>query len=82
MGRQRLEKWGPRIIDIDILFFGQLFMETPSLTIPHPAIPQRKFTLAPLAEIAPEFIHPVLQKSIKTLLKECNDPLAVHQLPG
>jgi 2-amino-4-hydroxy-6-hydroxymethyldihydropteridine diphosphokinase len=77
MGRKRLEKWGPRIIDIDILFFNQQVIDTATLTLPHPRIPDRRFTLVPLAEIAPGFYHPVLQKNVTTLLEECQDDLPV-----
>jgi 2-amino-4-hydroxy-6-hydroxymethyldihydropteridine diphosphokinase len=80
MGRERVKKWGPRIIDIDILFFDQVTIHTDALTVPHPAIAQRRFTLVPLAEIAPEFIHPVLHKNISTLLAACADPLAVEPI--
>ena len=77
LGRVRMEKWGPRIIDIDILFFGELILKTENLVIPHPEIQNRKFVLIPLNEICPELIHPVLKKTISTLLAECNDNCAV-----
>ncbi len=80
LGRVRVEKWGSRIIDIDILFYDSEIISQPDLTIPHPAISQRRFTLEPLAEIAPHFLHPVLNKTIKTLLAECKDPLMVKKL--
>jgi 2-amino-4-hydroxy-6-hydroxymethyldihydropteridine diphosphokinase len=80
LGRIRTEKWGPRIIDIDILFFNNAVIETPSLVIPHPGIPDRKFTLIPLNEIAPDFFHPVLHKKIGTLLQECSDRLDVNRI--
>jgi 2-amino-4-hydroxy-6-hydroxymethyldihydropteridine diphosphokinase len=80
MGRLRVEKWGSRIIDIDILFFDSVVISTPTLSIPHPAISQRKFTLIPLVEIAPDFLHPVLKKSLQTLLSECKDSLAVQKM--
>jgi 2-amino-4-hydroxy-6-hydroxymethyldihydropteridine diphosphokinase len=73
MGRQRIEKWGPRIIDIDILFFGQVTLDEKNLAIPHPEIAGRRFTLLPLVEIAPDFIHPILGKNCKQLLAECTD---------
>jgi 2-amino-4-hydroxy-6-hydroxymethyldihydropteridine diphosphokinase len=79
MGRQRVEKYGPRIIDIDILFFNNSIIREPGLTIPHPEIQNRRFALTPLEEIAPFLIHPVLQKTIRQLLAECTDPLAVKQ---
>ena len=77
MGRRRSEKYGPRIIDIDILFFNNSIIREPGLTIPHPEIQHRRFALAPLEEIAPFLIHPVLDKTIRQLLEECTDPLAV-----
>ena len=70
MGRQRLQKKGPRTIDIDILLFGDVVIDTLQLTIPHPAMQYRRFVLEPLAEIAPEVRHPRLQKSMRELLQE------------
>lgn len=78
MGRIRTEKWAARLIDIDILYFGEDIVSVSNLEIPHPQIPHRRFTLAPLAEIAPDFIHPVLLLSQQTLLAQCTDPLAVE----
>ncbi len=80
LGRTRTEKWGSRIIDIDILFWDDQVVSTPELTIPHPGIPQRRFTLIPLLEISPDFIHPVLQKSVQELLQECTDTLSVEKV--
>ncbi len=80
MGRERFEKWGPRTIDIDILYFGNKVMNKENLIVPHPEIPNRMFTLAPLVEIAPDFIHPVLLKSNKQLLRECTDPLKIKKV--
>jgi 2-amino-4-hydroxy-6-hydroxymethyldihydropteridine diphosphokinase len=80
MGRKRLEKWGPRLIDIDILFYGNQIINSDNLIVPHPEIQNRRFALTPLAEIAPSFLHPVLKKTISTLLKECKDPLPVTRL--
>jgi 2-amino-4-hydroxy-6-hydroxymethyldihydropteridine diphosphokinase len=77
MGRRRLEKFGPRIIDIDILFFNDVIMDEPNLTIPHPQLQNRRFVLAPMEEIAPELVHPVFHKTIEQLLKECKDELGV-----
>ncbi len=77
MGRQRFKKYGPRIIDIDILFYNQTVIKKPHLVIPHPEIQNRRFVLSPLAEICPKFLHPVFNKTIETLLAECPDPLQV-----
>lgn len=80
MGRETSEKWSPRIIDIDILFYDDLQIESNILTVPHPHLHDRRFTLAPLKEIAPDLIHPLLQKSITELYDECNDALKVEAL--
>ena len=68
MGRQRIQPKGPRIIDIDVLLIGNRIIDSPALTVPHPAMHQRRFVLEPLAEIAPAVRHPVLQKTILELL--------------
>jgi 2-amino-4-hydroxy-6-hydroxymethyldihydropteridine diphosphokinase len=70
MGRRRVQKKGPRSIDIDILLFDQIVVESTELTIPHPAMHQRRFVLEPLAEIAPELIHPIFKKTIRELRDE------------
>lgn len=67
LGRQRKQKNGPRIIDIDILLFGSSIIELPSLTVPHPSMHQRRFVLEPLAEIAPEARHPVFRRTVREL---------------
>lgn len=80
MGRRRFEKYGPRVIDIDILLFNDEFIQLPNLKIPHPELVNRRFALAPLNAIAPEVVHPVLKKTIAVLLQECPDQLEVRKL--
>jgi 2-amino-4-hydroxy-6-hydroxymethyldihydropteridine diphosphokinase len=80
MGRTRLQKWEPRIIDIDILYYNNEVIQLPQLTVPHPHIADRRFTLVPLVEIAPNFIHPVLGMNSKELLKNCEDTLEVEKI--
>ena len=77
LGRKRLEKYGPRIIDIDILLFNNSVIRQPRLTIPHPALHLRRFALVPLVEIDPDLVHPVLRSTMKELLLNCPDDLAV-----
>ncbi len=77
LGRQRVEKWGQRRIDIDILLFGEEVINTPDLQIPHPYLPQRRFALTPLAQLVPEMQHPVLYLPIAKLLEQCPDELRV-----
>ena len=73
MGRKRELKYGPRVIDLDILFFGEQIVDSESLTIPHPLLYDRLFVLKPLSEIAGELICPVRQKTVSELLKLSND---------
>ncbi len=79
-GRKRIEKWGSRTIDIDILLYDDQIVNEPELIIPHPYLAFRRFCLMPLCEIAPEFIHPVLKKNIQELLFELSDDLLVKRL--
>lgn len=80
MGRQRKQKKGPRTIDLDILLFGNSIIQSPGLTVPHPAMHERRFVLEPLAEIAPEFRHPVLKKTIRELCEELPAGQAVRKV--
>lgn len=77
LGRKRLVKFGPRQIDIDILFFNDECIKTDELTIPHPEIQNRRFALVPMNELAPKLEHPVLKKTIEQLLQHCPDHLDV-----
>jgi 2-amino-4-hydroxy-6-hydroxymethyldihydropteridine diphosphokinase len=80
MGRTRSEKWGPRLIDLDILFYDDLILKREGLEIPHPGIPKRSFVLVPMNEIAPDCIHPQLKKPVKTLLEEIKNPQQVQRM--
>jgi len=77
LGRKRNEYWGPRTIDIDILFFENEVVNSKNLTLPHPRLQERNFVLVPLSDIAADFIHPILDKSITELRKLCADTLQV-----
>lgn len=83
MGRRRVQKKGPRSIDIDILLFDDVIMNNaitaPELTIPHPAMHQRRFVLEPLAEIAPELLHPVFKKTVRELRDALPEGQAVRK---
>ena len=79
LGRLREVKWGERVIDIDILFYEDKIIEDQALTIPHPGIPDRRFTLIPLNEIASTLTHPQLHKTMGQLLAVCEDKLKVWE---
>lgn len=80
-GRRRDVKYGPRTLDIDILFYGNLQINKPDLQIPHPEIQNRRFVLVPLTEILPNMKHPVLNKKMSELLRICHDSLEVTLWP-
>lgn len=79
LGRVDKSEKKPRTIDLDLLFYGSEVMETPFLTLPHPRLPLRNFVLMPLAEIAPDIVHPILHKDVRTLLAESTDTARVEK---
>ena len=79
VGRQHRIRWGPREIDLDILIYGDLCLQTEKLIVPHPRMHLRGFVLVPLAEIAPDLVHPVFQESIQTLLNRLEDGKSVSK---
>lgn len=81
-GRERRERWGSRTLDVDILLFDNEILTLPTLTVPHPALPARRFALVPLAELAPQLVHPQLHQTVAALLAACPDPLPVLPWQG
>ncbi len=79
-GRERTEKWGPRTLDIDLMYFDEIVLNSHRLTVPHPGIAERKFALAPLAEMCPEYVHPVLKQTQADLLRICKGEEKVQKL--
>lgn len=80
LGRERIEKWGARTIDIDILFYDEELIDEPDLKIPHPNLHERAFTLVPLIEIEPEWFHPLFKKPLTELLTKLDNQLLVQKL--
>jgi 2-amino-4-hydroxy-6-hydroxymethyldihydropteridine diphosphokinase len=80
MGRIRIQKWGERLIDLDILYYNDFIASSETLKIPHPELQNRNFTLVPLCEIAPDFIHPIFQRTTQELLKDCTDKETVIKI--
>lgn len=80
IGRIRQQKWGARVIDIDIIFYNDEVISLPELKIPHPRMQNRQFVLVPLNEILPDWVHPVFQQTVHALLAACDDELPVKKL--
>jgi 2-amino-4-hydroxy-6-hydroxymethyldihydropteridine diphosphokinase len=78
--RRREKRWGPRRLDLDLLFYGQRVLNTKSIKIPHPSLHLRRFVLTPLAEVSPQLIHPVFGKTVDMLLQDVDDAARVEHL--
>ena len=81
LGRTPTFRYGPRLIDLDILFYEDLMLELPGLTLPHPQLHKRAFVLVPLVEIAPDLVHPIFGKTVKDLLQEI-DSQGIRKYPA
>lgn len=79
-GRRRDERWGPRTLDLDLLFYGDAVLDEPGLVVPHPQLHRRRFVLVPLAALAPGLLHPVLGRSVRELLADLPAGEAVRLL--
>lgn len=79
LGRTPRPRWHEREIDLDLLFYDTLVLEDPDVTLPHPEIPRRAFVLVPMAEIAPDFVHPILQKTMREL-RDAVDSSEIHKI--
>jgi 2-amino-4-hydroxy-6-hydroxymethyldihydropteridine diphosphokinase len=80
LGRERRDKWGSRTIDIDLLFYGDQIINEEKLVVPHPFLHQRRFTLMPLLELNPRFVHPLFNQTIEELFEKLEDDLSVIKL--
>ena len=78
LGRSKAKNWGPREIDIDIIFFDSCIISTSNLTIPHPYFKERKFVLKPLIDLIPNFVDPISEHTVYQIYEHCEDPLAVE----
>jgi 2-amino-4-hydroxy-6-hydroxymethyldihydropteridine diphosphokinase len=82
LGKEKAFLWGPRTIDLDLLFFNQEVIDAPGLKVPHPFLHQRRFVLEPLSELAPSWMHPVLNQPVQRLLQQVVDTKKVVKLPA
>jgi len=80
VGRTPSEKWGPREIDLDLIYFGDLVVNSPSLVLPHPEVDKRRFVLTPLVEIAPDFVDPLRACTLGKMLEACPDTASVSRI--